>query len=190
MEHTHHRLDPVKQTLVVQQTYRIARDQSAKGVSDNAKPFNVCPTSRQVLQCLLYLVGDALATELDPIVGETTGVALCDKYVELVFRILSTEGATQVVQMFGVSPEPGRAVSAVCFVCCSTIPAKELLYARGNIPMDKHTEVFWSLGRWWSRHVHQVLWLECKGSIMRPRGDPQVLYAEFVHCSSGFWART
>lgn len=51
----------------------------------------------KLFQCLFYLVGDAFASRLYAIVGETASVALDDEDVQLVFGVLLSKGGTEVL---------------------------------------------------------------------------------------------
>lgn len=53
----------------------------------------------ELLNVLLDLAGYALSAKFYAIVGKTSGVALCDEDMKLVFGVLLAERRAEVVQM-------------------------------------------------------------------------------------------
>jgi hypothetical protein len=97
---------------VVEQTNGISRDESSKRVSDDAYFLDIVSAPGQLLQLFLNFVGEALAAELDAIVGKTAAVAFRDEYVKVILGVLLTERGGDKIQVIGIAPEPTVALSA------------------------------------------------------------------------------
>lgn len=98
-------LELVQPSARVEQTQGVPGDDTSQGVSDHAQLLDVVPARGQLLQGLFDLVRDALATKLDPIVGETSGIAFCGENNQTVLAVSFAEGGGHIVEVVRVTPQ-------------------------------------------------------------------------------------
>ena len=83
----------------MQQADAVARDQPAQAVADDAQLRDCGPVRREPPELVLQLLRDALAADLDAVVGVIGAVALRDKDAEGGFGVLGAQAGGEVLQM-------------------------------------------------------------------------------------------
>jgi hypothetical protein len=101
----YHALQLVQHAPGEEQANGVSCDQAAERVADNAELGYVSALALDQLQLLLDLNAHALAAEFNAIVCEGAAVTLCDQDVELIGRVLVSQGFGHGPHVVRVAPE-------------------------------------------------------------------------------------
>ena len=99
------RLNLVEVVAEVEEANGIASDQAAEGVADDADFLELGTGFLEVFDVVLHLLCDALATEVNSIVGEVADVGFGNENVQFVLGMFFAQPIGHGVQVFRTAPE-------------------------------------------------------------------------------------
>lgn len=166
---TYHALDGIEESLCVEQSDGVSRNQASERVSDDAELCDVSASALNLAHFLLNFGAHALAAALDAIVGEAAAVLLGEEEVEFVARVLVSERFRNVAHVGGIAPKLRFAALAIMTYAQSGKPPAVF---RGWVGLaytvDEHAKVgcLWvAAGNVWicrDSHVEKSTGLEMK----------------------------